>query len=174
MPYGAIRDNSGNGVPGSSNCAMRSRGSSLPRDMCLSRAACPPPSAICATFAFRSATSASSAAAFARNSSLRGFSFDSMIGIGVYARSSRFGKQFTPDQHAANLAGARADFIQLRIAPPTADRVLVDVTVAAENLDRLTGHPRPSFGRVQDHARAVLAHLAAMTCAQRIELTAHR
>src|SRR5476649_1186205 len=120
---------------------MRSRGSNLPRDRCLSRAACPPPNVIFATFSFRSATSASSAAALARNSSLRGFSFDSMIGIGLSARSSCFSEQFAADQHAANFTGARTDFIELRVAPQTPDRVLVDIAIAAQYLDRFASHP---------------------------------
>src|SRR5437868_5382232 len=46
---------------------MRSRGSSLPRPLCLSRAACPPPCLIPVTFARRSATAARIAASFSRN-----------------------------------------------------------------------------------------------------------
>src|SRR5471030_2696356 len=174
MPYAAICDNSRNGVPGSSNCEIRSRGNSLPRDTCLSRAACPPPRAIFATFSFRSATTASSAAALARNSSLRGFSFDSMIGISLSARSSCFSKQFAADQHAANFTGSCTDLIELRVAPQTPDRILIDIAIATQDLDRFAGHPRRFFGRVENHARTILADLPAMTCTERIELTSHR
>src|SRR5471032_2499251 len=174
MPYAASCDSSRNGVPGSSNWAMRSRGSSLPRDTCLSREACPPPNAIFATFSFRSATSNSSAAAFARNSSLRGFSFDSMIGIGLSARSSCFSEQFAADQHAANFTGSCTDLIQLRVAPQTAHRILVDIAITTQDLDRFSGHPRRFFCRIKNHARAIFPDLAAMTGAKRIELTSHR
>ena len=42
------------------------------------------------------------------------------------------GKQLTPDQHAADLAGARADLVQLGVAPQAAGGVVVGVADAAE------------------------------------------
>ncbi len=44
MPCAASGDSSRKGVPGSSSICTRSRGSSLPRAVCLARAASPPPS----------------------------------------------------------------------------------------------------------------------------------
>src|SRR5471030_1904888 len=63
-----------------------------------------------------------------------------------------FREQFAADQHAADFAGAGADFIQFGVAPQAADRILVDVAVAAQRLDRLAGHPGGFFGAVQDGA----------------------
>src|SRR5258708_23259143 len=54
----------------------------------------------------------------------------------------RFVEQLAADQHPADFRGSRADLIQLRIAPQAAGCDLVDVTVAAQRLDRLAGHPR--------------------------------
>ncbi|MCY1246415.1 hypothetical protein D9M72_596480 [compost metagenome] len=71
-------------MPGSSSCCTRSRGSSLPRDRCLSRASLPPPSASFAILAFRSATRACMASALALKDSERAFSLVSMIGISCY------------------------------------------------------------------------------------------
>src|SRR4051794_18407590 len=56
-------------------------------------------------------------------------------------RSHRLAEQLTPDQHAADLASAGADLVQLGIAPQPRRRVFVDVAVAAQHLDRLAGHP---------------------------------
>src|SRR5471032_2267238 len=71
-----------------------------------------------------------------------------------------FGVQFAADQHAADFAGAGADFIQLGVAPQAADRIVVDVAVAAQRLDRLAGHPGGFFGAVQDGADGVDVGLA--------------
>ena len=78
IPYAASWDNSRNGVPGSSNRRMRSRGRSLPRSRCFLRARSPPPSAIPATRSRNSSHSASIRSAFCRNSSPRGFIMFSM------------------------------------------------------------------------------------------------
>jgi hypothetical protein len=69
----------------------------------------------------------------------------------------RVSEQFAADQHAADLAGAGADFVQLGVAPQAAGRVFVDVAVAAEDLDRLAGHPGGLLGGVQDRPGGVLA-----------------
>jgi hypothetical protein len=47
---------------------------------------------------------------------------------------SGFLEQFASDQHAANLGSACAGFIKLGIAPQESRRIVVDVTVAAEQL----------------------------------------
>ena len=100
---------------------------------------------------------------------------DEMIGISVILKpkaravAPRSGgatvsrEQFAANQHAANFTGACTDLIQLRIAPQTPDRILVDVAIATQDLDRFASHPRRFFGRVKNHARAILADLAAMT-----------
>src|SRR5471032_3024955 len=71
-----------------------------------------------------------------------------------------FRKQFTAYQHAADFAGAGADFIQFGVAPQAAGRVLVDVAIAAQRLDRFACHPGGFFGAVQDRAGRILAQLA--------------
>ena len=51
------------------------------------------------------------------------------------SRRPRTSEQFAADQHAADFARARADFVELRVTPKTSDRILVDIAVAAEDLD---------------------------------------
>src|SRR5260370_23230589 len=68
MPCAASWPISRKGVPGSSSCSTRSRGSSLPRAVCLSRAAGPPPCSAFDAFALRSSTNVRIASALARNS----------------------------------------------------------------------------------------------------------
>src|SRR4051812_14242587 len=46
-------------------------------------------------------------------------------------------EQFAPDQHAADLAGPGADLVELGVAQQAAGRVIVDIAVAAEELDRI-------------------------------------
>src|SRR6476661_1772770 len=75
---------------------------------------------------------------------------------GFSAPSHRFREQFAADQHAADLAGAGADLVELGVAPQAAQRVVVDVAVAPEHLDALAGHPRRLLGAPQDHRGAVL------------------
>src|SRR5207253_8450353 len=74
-----------------------------------------------------------------------------------WARSGRLGKQLPPDQPAADLGSARADLVELRVAPQAPRRVVVDVAVAAETLDRLARHPGRFLGGVKDRAGRVLA-----------------
>src|SRR5262245_47184867 len=88
--------------------------------------------------------------------------------------SHRLRKQFASDQHASDLARARTDLVQLRVAPQPPERVLVDVAVAAEDLDAFAGHPGGLLGAPQDHARAVLAHLAYMLAAELVQVLADR
>src|SRR5512139_962811 len=66
-------------------------------------------------------------------------------------------EQFPPDQHAADLARAGTDLVELGVAPDPPGRVVVDVAVAAEALDRLVGKPGRLLGRVQDRPCRVLA-----------------
>src|SRR4051812_11754583 len=67
------------------------------------------------------------------------------------------GEQLAPDQHAANLAGSRADLVELGIAPQPAGGVVVGVADAAQRLDRLARHPGGLLGGIEDDAGAVLA-----------------
>src|SRR5690242_7680786 len=60
-------------------------------------------------------------------------------------RSCRLAEQFTADQHPPDLAGAGADLVQLGVAQQTPGRIVVDVAVAAQALDRLESHPRCLF-----------------------------
>src|SRR5437773_1866901 len=90
------------------------------------------------------------------------------------ARSHRLREQLAPNQHPADLARAGTDLVQLRVAPQPAERIVVDIAVAAEYLDAFAGHPGCFLGAPQDHARAVLAHLAHMLAAEQVEVFAHR
>src|SRR5437588_365954 len=71
--------------------------------------------------------------------------------------SGRLGKQLPSDQPAADLGSSRADLVELRVAPQAPRRVVVDVAVAAETLDRLARHPGRFLGGVKDRAGRVLA-----------------
>ncbi|KAI3480412.1 hypothetical protein L1887_57426 [Cichorium endivia] len=65
--------------------------------------------------------------------------------------------ELATDQHAADLAGAGADLVELGVAQQAAGREFVDVAVAAEDLDRFQGHLGGAFGGVEDHPGSVLA-----------------
>src|SRR3989454_11346287 len=69
----------------------------------------------------------------------------------------RFVEELAADQHPSNLRGACANLVELGVAPETPRRILVDVAVAAQALDRLARHPRCLLGRVEDRAGGVLA-----------------
>jgi hypothetical protein len=60
-----------------------------------------------------------------------------LLSATVAQQLSRLLKQFPPDQHAADLGSAGTDFIKFGIAQQTSGRIVVDVTVAAEQLDRI-------------------------------------
>jgi hypothetical protein len=62
-----------------------------------------------------------------------------------------------PISHAADLAGPGADLVELGVAQQAAGRVVVDVAVAAEELDRVERHLRRLLGRIEDAAGGVLA-----------------
>src|SRR3990167_6321128 len=74
-----------------------------------------------------------------------------------FSLSAGFRKQLAADQHAADFTGAGTNFIKLGIAPEAAQRVLVDVAVAAKNLHALARHPGGFFGAPQNDRSAVLA-----------------
>ena len=71
--------------------------------------------------------------------------------------SPRLFEDFAPDQHAADFAGAGADLVKLRIAQKPAGRIVIDITVAAQTLDRLKRHPGGAFCGIKDGAGRVLA-----------------
>src|SRR5690554_2809620 len=66
-------------------------------------------------------------------------------------------EQFATDQHPSNLRRARADFIQLGVSQQAAGGVVVDVAVAAEELDGVEGEFGGHFGGVQNGAGGVFA-----------------
>ena len=112
---------------------MRSRGSSLPRaDMALARS--------CRRQRHRGA------APRARADRRPGLAIGAGVGAELRASSERSRtawydriirrfpcEQFAADQHAADFAGAGADFVQLGVAQQAPGRVVVDIAVAAES-----------------------------------------
>src|SRR5882672_12343591 len=83
-------------------------------------------------------------------------SFNMVVSSVFYVKdrrpSGRLGKQLPPDQPAADLGGSRADLVEFGVAPQAPGRVIVDVAVAAETLDRLARHPGRLFGGVENGA----------------------
>src|SRR6185369_3667638 len=61
-----------------------------------------------------------------------------------HARNALFRlvEQLTANQHAPDLGRPGADLVQLRIAPQASGRIVVDIAVTAQRLDRLARHPR--------------------------------
>src|SRR6476659_4680185 len=88
--------------------------------------------------------------------------------------SHRLREQLAADQHPAHFRRPGADLVQLRIAPEAPERVLVDVAVAAEDLDALAGHPSRLLGAPEDHRGAVLPNLAHVLEAELVEVLADR
>src|SRR5690606_25129948 len=88
--------------------------------------------------------------------------------------SGGLAEELAADQHAADLAGAGADLVELGVSPQAAGGVVVDVAVAAQDLDALARHPGGFFGAVQNDAGAVLAHLAHVLSAQVVQVLADR
>src|SRR5438552_12956728 len=88
-------------------------------------------------------------------------SFNMSVSLNVSRKdrrsSGRLGKQLPSDQPAADLGGSRADLVELRVAPQAPRRVVVDVAVAAEALDRLARHPGGLFRGVENRSGCVLA-----------------
>src|SRR5712664_4059977 len=71
--------------------------------------------------------------------------------------SSRFLEQLPADQHAPDFAGAGADLVQLGVAQQPAGRIVVDIAVAAEQLDGVERALRRLLGGVENGAGRVLA-----------------
>src|SRR3989344_2364976 len=93
---------------------------------------------------------------------LRRTGVDLGVQNGHLARSVRlfgFVEQFAADQHAANFAGAGANFIKFGVAQQAAGRVLVGIAVTTEQLDGVQGHFGGHFGGVEDHGGGVFARL---------------
>src|SRR6185436_3323584 len=88
MPQAASCPTSRNGEPGSSRPRTRSRGSSLPRARCFSRAFSSPPIAALSVFSFRSATSPRMRSALARKSAERRSSCERIVGMARALSSS--------------------------------------------------------------------------------------
>src|SRR5262245_54309003 len=133
---------------------MRSRGRSLPRLRCRARAWSPPPSLMVSTSFLRSSTWTCMAAW------LR-WKFSERVSIALLRMdmrcSRRLVEDFAPDQHAADLAGAGADLVELGVAQQPPGRIVVDVAVATQALDRLQRHPGRLLRAIEDDAGGVLA-----------------
>src|SRR5262249_11665135 len=71
-------------------------------------------------------------------------------------------EQLAADQHAADFAGAGADLVELGVAQQAAGRVIVDIAVAAEELDRIERDLRRLLARIQDGAGRVLPRRLAL------------
>src|SRR5436305_11704940 len=70
---------------------------------------------------------------------------------------SRLREQLAADQHAADLAGAGADLVELGVSQQAAGRIVVDVTVAAQQLDRVERHHGRLLGGIEDGPGGILA-----------------
>src|SRR6516225_7670229 len=70
--------------------------------------------------------------------------------------SPRLFEDFAPDQHAADFAGAGADLVKLRIAQKPAGRIVIDITVAPQTLDRFERHPGGALRGIKDGAGSIL------------------
>src|SRR5690606_18227436 len=81
-------------------------------------------------------------------------------------------EQFTTEQHAPNFAGACADLVQCCVAPDAAGRVVVDITIAPEDLNRFAGHPGSFLCGIENHTRTILAHLTNVSATHRIKILA--
>src|SRR6185503_8946445 len=138
MPKAASCESSRNGDPGSRRARTRSRGGSFPRAACFFCACSPPPSATRATWERRSSASARWCAAFAWNAGPEGSSRDFMRGT-LLAEVAR-------DQHALDFARALVDLGDARVAVVPLHGVIVQVAVAAVDLDRLRADP---FGELR-------------------------
>src|SRR5690349_275701 len=165
MPQAASWPISRKGDPGSSSVRTRSRGRSLPRAVCLSRAAWSPPTLTVATFCFRSSTSAFMRSAFALNSGERALSWLLMTLIPPRNQGQTtffsFALQVAANDHALDIARALVDLRHAHVAPETLDREVADVTVAAVDLDRVGADPFRHFGGEElRHGRLADAGLA--------------
>src|SRR5262245_53912335 len=65
-------------------------------------------------------------------------------------------EQLPPDQHPPDLARPRPDLVQFGVAEQPSGRVVVDVAVATQRLDRLQRHPGRLLGGEHQAAGGVL------------------
>jgi hypothetical protein len=79
-------------------------------------------------------------------------------------RSQGLIEELPADEHAADLTGAGAYLVQLGIPEQPAGGVVVDVAVAAQNLDGIQRHLCSPLSGVQDDGSAGLA--AGAACGQ--------
>src|SRR5690349_16512894 len=66
-------------------------------------------------------------------------------------------EQLAADQHAADLGCPCADLVELGVAQKASRRIVVDVAIAAEDLDRLQRDLGRPLGGEEDAAGRVLA-----------------
>src|SRR4051812_14215178 len=130
IPQAASWPISRNGEPGSSSVRTRSRGSILPRAVCLSRAAWSPPTLAAPTFSLRSATSVCMRSALARNSAERALTWLLMT---LMVRSL-FGER-AADHQALDVVRPFVDLGDAHVAPQALDWEVRHVAVAAVDLD---------------------------------------
>src|SRR5262245_20196875 len=131
---------------------MRSRGSIFPRALCRSRAFSPPPSAMSAALARKSATRASIADLFLAKPPASGLT----AVLRTFIASMPL-KKLAPNQHASYLARARADLIEFCVAQQPARRKLVDIAIAPKNLNRVKRRLGCVLCRKEQSARSVFA-----------------
>src|SRR5262245_43442650 len=162
MPCAANGESSRNGLAGSSSRPMRSRASNFPRAPSRARASSPPPCIAASSLPRRSATRAFIAWALRANSVEPGSIAD--VSAVIAARSARLIEQLPADQHAPDFARARTDLVELGVAQISSGGIVVDIAVAAEELNRIEGNLGGVLGGVADGTGGVLARgLAAVT-----------
>src|SRR5437773_10782398 len=66
-------------------------------------------------------------------------------------------EQFPPDQHPSYLRSAGTNLVQLGITPQPTGGEFVDIAIAAQRLDRLTGHPCRLFRSIEYRTGGVFA-----------------
>ena len=158
MPCAANADSSRNGVPGSSNRLMRSRASNFPRVTCRALASSLPPCIAISSWARRSATRPFIASVLSPNSRE---SVSSVVWMSVMLHanmsgllpnlpewrhdrsccriaSARLVEQLPADQHAPDLACARADLVELGVTQIPPGGIVIDVAVSPEKLNRIS------------------------------------
>src|SRR3954471_6669890 len=173
IPQAASWAISTNGEPASSSVCTRSRGSILPRAVCLSRAACSPPMLTVATFSLRSSTSAFMRSALARNSAERVLSWLFSVLMARLSGRSRTLTEGASYHHALDVVRAFVDLRHAHVAPQALDREVGDVAVAAVDLDGVRADALGHLGCKQlRHRRFADARLAlvAQPCCVQIEL----
>src|SRR4051812_37237624 len=84
-------------------------------------------------------------------------SFASLLAMTKLQELSRLLEQFPADQHASNLAGAGADLVELGVAQQPPGRIVVDIAVAAEQLDGVERALRRLLGGIENGACRILA-----------------